>query len=104
MKTLLTTLIFLSFSTFASEMEEQDYCSVLLKQKSKILREQSEMGRDFLSHGEEGSWASPSTSAFNCEEVLDSRTVSLQRYDGLSRDLDKLELEIARYCPRSYPE
>lgn len=104
MKTFLMTLILLSFSAFASETVEQDHCSVLLKQKSAVLKEQSDMSRDFLSHDEEGSWSLPSTGAFNCEEVQDSRTVTQLRYDRLSKDLDKLELEIARYCPRSYPE
>ena len=104
MKTLIFTLILLSSTAFATEEEGQDNCSALRSRRDSISREQSQINRDFFTNEEEGSWSSPSPEAFNCEDVPDSRAAYLKRYDALSKERDKLELEIERYCPRSYPE
>lgn len=100
----LILLSLLSTTAFASEKEGVDTCTALRGRKDKIQREQSQLSREFIGKDEEGSWSSPSPEFFNCEDVPDSRTTYLRRYDALSKEKDQVERDIERYCPRSYPE
>lgn len=105
MKNIIFLMVLISGSVFASEKEGEDYCSSFRAQRDRVVREQSELNLQFMSREEEGSWSSvPEEGPFNCEEVPDSRTSFLKRYDALSKEKARLDKEIERYCPRSYPE
>jgi len=104
MKITIFMMLILSSLAFASEKEGEDYCSAYRARKVKIQRELDRMNAEFFSKEEEGSWSTPAAGSFNCEDVPDTRTTYLQRYDSLSREQKENERNIERYCPRSYPE
>ena len=104
MKIIILAFVLVSGSALASEKEGVDTCTSLRHQKDNIMREQARLSAEFFTKEDEGSWSVPTDGPFNCEEVPDSRAAALKRYDALSREIVKINGEIERYCPRSYPE